>query len=106
MANYVRTAIPDDQILLESSSQSTRESALFIRDMLRDLPPGKIILLTSDYHLRRSLAVFRRVGIDVTGVAAPYTSIRSGHPLERPVLLQELLIEDAKRIYYRWNGWS
>ncbi len=49
------------KITLESKSSSTVENALFSREVMKDRPVGRILLVTSDYHMGRSLAVFRSV---------------------------------------------
>ena len=48
-------------ILLESKSRFTHEQAKFINTMLRD---EKFILVTSASHMPRSMALFRKLGMD------------------------------------------
>jgi hypothetical protein len=50
-----------DKITLESRAASTVENALYTREELQDALPDQLILVTSDYHMERSLAVFRSV---------------------------------------------
>ncbi len=66
--------VPADRILLEDSSRSTEEDALYTRDVLKKHHIGSIILVTSPYHSRRAAIIFGRVlGKDVTVVNAPVT---------------------------------
>lgn len=107
MAAYLESAhIPADKILLESSSRSTRENALFVREMLRGIPADKVVLLTSDYHTRRAEAVFRRVGLNPAVVAVPYVIKLGNMPAYRPMLFEKVLFEQLKRLWYRYQGWT
>lgn len=47
------------RIVLESKSASTVENALCTFELLKGRDVGRIVLITSDYHMGRSLAVFR-----------------------------------------------
>jgi uncharacterized SAM-binding protein YcdF (DUF218 family) len=57
--------IPKDRLLVETRSATTRDEAVIVRDMLRDHPVDHVVLVTSQFHMRRSVGVFRAVGIDV-----------------------------------------
>ncbi|MBS7563602.1 YdcF family protein [Mucilaginibacter sp. Bleaf8] len=62
--------IPDSSILIESKSRNTIENALFTRQLLKtqNLKPP-YLLVTSDFHMRRAMLIFKHTGIDVI----PYT---------------------------------
>jgi len=106
MAAFLRaTGIPADKMLLETSSQSTRENALYVSRLLSTIPAGKVVLVTSDYHTQRASAAFRRVGLPVTVVIVPYVIKHGGQPTLRPMLLWEVLLERLKLLWYRYNGW-
>ncbi|MBY0370017.1 YdcF family protein [bacterium] len=49
-----------NRISVESSSASTVENAYFSGKEWNDSPPSRIILVTSDYHMGRSLAIFQK----------------------------------------------
>ena len=108
MAAFLEEAhIPADAILQETSSHSTRENALFVRDILQKIPAGKIVLLTSDYHTGRAEAAFRRVGLNpIAVVAVPYVIKLEGTLAYRPMLLERVLLERVKRLWYRHQGWT
>ncbi|WP_429382026.1 YdcF family protein [Mucilaginibacter sp. UYCu711] len=79
-AAWVRTQllkfnIPDSLILVESNSKNTIENAKFSKILLEksNLPPP-YLLVTSAYHLRRSLMIFKKAGIDVVPYASNYLS--------------------------------
>ncbi len=57
-------AIPDSDIIIESESKNTYENAVFTKKILDSLHLGrkKHVLITSAYHLRRSMAIFHKQG--------------------------------------------
>jgi uncharacterized SAM-binding protein YcdF (DUF218 family) len=56
--------VPAEDILLENNSRNTHESALAIKEMFKDtLNTNECILITSAFHMRRSLACFKKVGL-------------------------------------------
>jgi uncharacterized SAM-binding protein YcdF (DUF218 family) len=58
--------IPDSCIMTESNSRNSFENALFSKQLLDSAhlkPP--YLLVTSAFHMRRSLYTFRKMGIDV-----------------------------------------
>jgi uncharacterized SAM-binding protein YcdF (DUF218 family) len=58
--------VPDSAVLIENRSRNTIENAAFTKAMLesRHLPPP-YILVTSDFHMRRSMAIFKKAGLNV-----------------------------------------
>jgi uncharacterized SAM-binding protein YcdF (DUF218 family) len=60
----VRLGVPAPRILVVTDAVSTRDEAIRIVPKLRSLEARHVILVTSDTHMRRSLATFRALGID------------------------------------------
>ena len=55
----VKNGVDESRILTEENSLSTAENARFSWDMIRDLPDvAGVVLVTSDYHMRRALIDF------------------------------------------------
>lgn len=72
---YVMCGVAPEDILIESSSQNTHENALFVKDLIdKNTQNGKVILITSAYHMRRAEGCFRKVGIEVTGFSTDFNS--------------------------------
>lgn len=56
-------AIPDSNIIIENNSKNTYENALFTKHILDSMQfKGTILLVTSSFHMRRSLAIFEKMG--------------------------------------------
>lgn len=62
--NYLRTIqVPDSAILVENNSRNTYENAVFTKHILDSLHfNGSVLLVTSSFHMRRSLAIFKKAG--------------------------------------------
>lgn len=100
----VANGIPASSIMVETRSLSTRENALFSRDLLNGIP-GRKVLLTSDYHLYRAKRVFRKAGIDVIPRALP-DGLKSGSSIaSRPTAAVTEALELTKIVYYYARGW-
>jgi uncharacterized SAM-binding protein YcdF (DUF218 family) len=77
-ANWVKAQlqqfkVPDSCILIENQSRNTIENAAFSKVVLQNShlqPP--YLLITSSFHMRRSLGIFKNENIDVV----PYTTNR------------------------------
>ena len=50
-----------EQVYLEKASRNTLENAIFAREMLLSYNIRSIILITSRYHMKRSLLIFRNI---------------------------------------------
>jgi uncharacterized SAM-binding protein YcdF (DUF218 family) len=106
----VRLGVPSGRIALESRSRTTRENALFVASMLKSLAIDRVVLVTSDTHMRRSLGAFRAVGIDAIPAIA-----RGGDPPSRwsewlPTNVGlawsgRVVHEVGGIVYYRARGW-
>lgn len=74
----VLLGVPPSRILVEDRSRNTREEALQIGPMLASLQPERVVLVTSDIHMWRSLGAFRAAGIDAVPAIARDPFFRFG----------------------------
>jgi uncharacterized SAM-binding protein YcdF (DUF218 family) len=54
--------IPAARLIVETDSRSTRDEAMIVAPMLRNLDVEHLVLVTSGTHMRRSLGAFRAQG--------------------------------------------
>lgn len=54
-----------DRIVIESASRTTFENATRVRDLVQPQPGQRWLLVTSAWHMPRSIGAFRAVGFDV-----------------------------------------
>ena len=64
--------IPVQAIWLEDQSQNTYENALYCARILREKNISRIILVTSAVHMPRSVALFKKQGIEVIPAPANF----------------------------------
>jgi uncharacterized SAM-binding protein YcdF (DUF218 family) len=89
--------IPDQDILIENQSKNTRENALFSAQILKkNFPGNKILLITSGYHMRRSLGCFKKAGIN------PDPFSVDEHSGKRQFTPDKLIIPDVAILQY-WD---
>ncbi len=64
--------VPKDAILLEDRSRTTEEDAIFTKEIFNKYGYKSCILVTSPYHSRRALKIFRKVMADkIMVISAP-----------------------------------
>ena len=68
----IRTGIPDEDILTDPASFNTRQNLKNASFLLKSIPGiNKVLIVTSDYHVPRSLALARDLGYDACGMGSP-----------------------------------
>jgi uncharacterized SAM-binding protein YcdF (DUF218 family) len=106
--------VPADAILVEPQSQNTHENAAFSKPILSARGARQLLLVTSAFHMQRSVAIFRQEGMQVTPVPTDYLT-----GWGQPELVFQLL-PDAEAlarskialrewmglIVYRIHGWA
>jgi len=88
-------------IVLEKASRDTKDEALFIKDMLGD---KRFILVTSASHMPRSLALFRKQGMDP--IPSPADFLIKENELQKSISIFPSTddIYMAKRAVYEYLG--
>jgi uncharacterized SAM-binding protein YcdF (DUF218 family) len=64
--------VPKDALWLQDKSQNTHEDAVFSAQMLAEKGAHRILLVTSALHMPRSMALFKKQGIDVIPAPTDY----------------------------------
>lgn len=96
--------VPENSIVLENRSGSTRENALYAAVLLKNIPGSKV-LLTSDFHMYRAIRAFRKAGVPAEPRPIPYALKLSGNWTLRWQVFVDLATETAKIAGYRMRGW-
>jgi uncharacterized SAM-binding protein YcdF (DUF218 family) len=74
-----RLGVPEEAVLIENRSRTTYEAAL---EASRIIGKKSILLVTSASHMRRSLALFRKQGMDATPFPCGYYARDRGDALD------------------------
>jgi len=91
---WMNAGIPEQDIIIETDSRNTHENAILSKPLLDQVFPGrKFLLITSAFHMRRSLACFKKAGIAVS----PYSTDR--HSGKRKFLFDHLFIPNAETLF-------
>ncbi len=69
---WVSLGIDPARITIEDQSRNTDENARFVRDLLRPAPGQTWVLVTSAYHMPRSVGLFRAAGFPVVPYPVDY----------------------------------
>jgi uncharacterized SAM-binding protein YcdF (DUF218 family) len=98
-------------LLLESRSMNTWQNAQFSGPLLRAWGADRVLLVTSGFHLRRSMLYFTHFGIQPTPVRADYLDGEmSWLPLSSNFSMTDVALHEYAGIarYYWYNamGWN
>jgi uncharacterized SAM-binding protein YcdF (DUF218 family) len=107
IADYMTShGVPREAIRIEARSGSTIENARFAAQLLASTNPGRVALLTSDFHMRRAVAVFEKAGFrNLVVVPAPDAGKRVTNPILRWQVCLDLATETLKLVWYRWRNY-
>lgn len=100
------------RIQFESKSSSTRQDAAFARALARPTLDQVWLLVTSAYHMPRSVGVFRALGWKIEPIPAGYRTSGnmkpdlSLHILHRLMLSETAIREWSALLFYRMKGWT
>ena len=106
--------VPASAIVLEVASRNTRENAVNSVDLINNLACGTPLLVTSAAHMKRSVAVFENLGINVFPVSADVRVIKNPNltpfdflpDAEALKMTTDAIHEWVGQWFYRLQGWS
>lgn len=93
--------VPHSVIEIEGESRSTQENALFSVKLLRAHHATNVVLVTSWYHSRRTLACFRMAAPEIHFYARPTVCPPAGVRHPDSYIVKRVFQEYAKIVYYR-----
>ncbi|WP_374308333.1 YdcF family protein [Methylocella sp.] len=92
---------PAERMSFEDSSRNTWENAVFTRNLLKPKPGEVWLLVTSAWHMPRSIGIFRRVGFDVVAYPVAYRTYGDW----RDWSLLHTAFERAPLVYFAVREW-
>ncbi len=108
----VRLGVPDSRIVVETTSHDTHDEAVIVAPMLRAHGIEHVVLVTSETHMRRSIAVFRAQGWNAVPAIAPDPAGASAWsawlvPSANGLDLSHQVIHELIGLPYYWiRGWE
>ncbi len=102
-ALWLALGVPESQMSFEDVSRNTWENALFTRNLLAPKPGENWLLVTSAWHMPRSMGIFRRVGFDVTPYPVDFFTYGDQRDFEpTPAVIDELTM--LNYAVHEWVG--
>jgi uncharacterized SAM-binding protein YcdF (DUF218 family) len=105
--------LPKERLILEPKARNTRENALFTKELVKPKPGERWLLVTSAWHMPRSIGCFRVIGFDVepwpvdyrTGGAGDFWQIET-RPSDGLLRTDIMLREWVGLLAYRLQGYT
>ena len=71
MRDYLmENGVPQESILVDDTSFNTRQNIRNAAELLKEHAAQRVLIVTSDYHLPRAMALAQDEGLDATGIGA------------------------------------
>lgn len=78
---WLALGMPKERMMFESRSRNTHENAFMTRDLVKPKPGDRWLLVTSAWHMPRSMGIFRRAGLNVTAYPVDYHTLAGAQGL-------------------------
>jgi uncharacterized SAM-binding protein YcdF (DUF218 family) len=98
---WLSLGLPAERMTFEAKSSNTWENGLFTRDLVKPKPGETWLLVTSAWHMPRSVGIFRHLGFDVIPYPVGYRTFGD----ERDFLLPTSVIDKVIMIDYSVREW-
>jgi uncharacterized SAM-binding protein YcdF (DUF218 family) len=75
----IAIGMPKEDVIIERDSRNTRENAVFTKELLEKKYPqySRFLMVTSAFHMRRSIGCFEKANLKVTPFATDYYTHRT-----------------------------
>ncbi len=107
--DYLKTInIPEENTLVEWNSLNTHQNAVETTKLLKSagIYEGKFLLITSGYHIKRSVDCFKKEGISVTAYSTDFIK-QFGTPEYTGIFHpSSVILEKWKTIIKEWVGYG
>jgi uncharacterized SAM-binding protein YcdF (DUF218 family) len=95
--------VPESQMAFEDRSRNTWENAAFTKALVHPQPGERWLLVTSAYHMPRSMGIFRALGMDPIAYPVDYRTYGTAEDL-RPPADGSLAIRNVETGLREWIG--
>jgi uncharacterized SAM-binding protein YcdF (DUF218 family) len=79
---WLSLGVPAERMMFEAKSRNTWENAVFTRELVKPKPGETWLLVTSAWHMPRSVGIFRRVGFPVVPYPVAYRTFGDGRDFQ------------------------
>ncbi len=102
----VMMGVPDSIIILENETRNTAESAQQVRHLVdkMGIEAKECVLITSAFHMRRSLACYRKVGLETDYFSTDFYSFQRNYQLDSFVVPKADALVTWHKLVREWVG--
>jgi uncharacterized SAM-binding protein YcdF (DUF218 family) len=93
--------VAPERLIMESRSRDTYENALFTRELVRPQPGEVWLLVTSAFHMPRSVGLFRKAGFEIVPWPVDYQTAGT----ERAGLAQDNALDSLRNLTLAIREW-
>lgn len=101
---FAQMGIPKKSILLEDQSRNTRENAIFTAKICKDLAIHKVILITSAFHMKRSMGEFEKQDLEITPYPTDYKTLHPDIPIWEQIVPNARALQISTIAIKEWIG--
>ncbi|QCK87736.1 YdcF family protein [Phreatobacter aquaticus] len=101
---FAQMGIATARITIERESRNTWENAVLTKAMVKPQPGERWLLVTSAWHMPRSVGIFRVAGFDVIPYPVDFESRNTDREIRRPVLPMSRGLDLVDRMAREWLG--
>jgi len=94
--------IERERLLLDEKAVNTRENAQFSAKLVREHGFTSVLLVTSAFHMKRSVAAFKAAGLEVDTLPVDYRMREPSR--DRLFLPRTNYLEESARALHEWAG--
>jgi len=95
--------VPESQMMFEDQSRNTFENAVFTQKLVHPQKDDKWLLVTSAFHMPRSIGIFRALGMNPLAFPVDYRTDGTGEDL-RPPSDGSLAVRNVETALREWVG--
>lgn len=101
------SGVPAEDIWLEENSRNTRENATFTAELLeeKNLLHSNLLLVTSGFHMRRSMGCFKQAGLDPEPYSTDFYAIEPGYTPDQLLIPSDAALMTWTRLFREWTGY-
>jgi uncharacterized SAM-binding protein YcdF (DUF218 family) len=98
--------VPDSVILIENETRNTAESAIEVKRILErfQYKASDCLLITSAFHMRRSLACYRKAGVDLMTFSTDFYSHERNYSLDTLIIPKVESLVIWHKLVKEWVG--
>lgn len=98
--------VPNEAIIIENQSMNTRQNALNTQQKLTEYPELKTkLLITSSFHMNRSIACFKKVGVDFTPYPVDFYSTNSNITIAKVLIPNADTFKNCTKLIHEVAGY-